>query len=146
MINTKIPLTKEQAIALTHEERKALINVLKKAIEPLNQELWLLEGTCKHVAKEIPVEEIELNSIKVHGKVRYFTGDWQIAPNFDTEYAARYYAADEWRSDSGHCLGCGANLGWYCPCHPDHICEYVNEKDGGWSENCKNCGMPSERK
>lgn len=43
--------------------------------------------------------------------------------------------------DSAICDICNYDFGWWCPDSPTHYCEY---KD--FSEYCKYCGEPSERK
>lgn len=42
---------------------------------------------------------------------------------------------------STSCAVCGEDLGWFCPANPKGYCEYE-----GRSEDCKFCGIPSERK
>lgn len=39
------------------------------------------------------------------------------------------------------CAVCGEDLGWMCPVNPKGYCEYEDR-----NEDCKFCGIPSERK
>lgn len=43
------------------------------------------------------------------------------------------------------CAICKKDYGWYCPNNDKHICDY-QEENGKYSEYCKYCGEPDERK
>lgn len=60
--------------------------------------------------------------------------------------AANGHAVFQSSFGGAECAICTAELGWWCPSSPNHLCDY-NQEDGEYNpDQCRFCGQPEERK